>query len=171
MRFKKCRRISSLLCFFGLFSTTLSACENVEFAEFDFWVGHWEVKLANGDTAGVNHITKSLTGCVLEEHYKGSTGYEGKSLNIYDKTTQQWHQTWVDNTGLLLQLNGEFKNKQMVMWGKGLDQAGKTVMHRIIWQPLSGQPSLKQTWQISHDQGIKWEVVFEGDYYKIDPSK
>jgi hypothetical protein len=44
--------------------------------------------------------------CVLHEHWVGSKGGNGESFNIYDGATKQWHQTWVDNSGTLLALNG-----------------------------------------------------------------
>lgn len=171
MNIQRSRILPPILCFLSLFSTNLLACEDIQFSEFDFWIGQWQVKLANGDVAGTNYIQKSLTGCVLEEHYKGSKGYEGKSLNIYDKTTQQWHQTWTDNTGLLLKLDGQFKDNKMVLWGNSLDFTGKAVMHRIIWEKPTPQKPLTQVWQVSHNQGLHWEVLFEGFYHKVGASK
>ncbi|MCY7297152.1 hypothetical protein [Alteromonas sp. a30] len=161
----------SLLGLSLLSSFSALACNDTRFSDFDFWVGEWEVRYANGEVAGTNTISPSLNGCALEEHYVAANGYEGKSLNTFDQSTQQWHQTWVDNTGLVLQLDGNLSENKMALWGKGLDQSGKLIMHRIVWEKLAvapqGQrPSLTQTWQVSQDQGLSWQTLFEGLYFK-----
>ena len=44
-------------------------CEHDErFSEFDFWVGEWDVHIANGTFAGHNVIEKTQRGCVLIEN-------------------------------------------------------------------------------------------------------
>lgn len=154
---------------------TLFACEEDSYRQFDFWVGKWQVTQADGKIAGTNHITKSLNNCVIHEHYQSVNGYEGTSINIYDKNSQQWHQTWVDNTGLLLQLNGGLVGKDMVMWGEGMDQSGRIVMHRIAWTPTildsNQEITVQQKWQVSHDQGISWQLLFDGTYKKAPSPK
>ena len=47
-----------------------------------------------------------LGGCVLHEAYSTPTGYVGNSFNAYDRATGSWHQTWVDNAGTVLKLDG-----------------------------------------------------------------
>lgn len=165
--------IHLLLLGFTFASNTVFACDDSAYRDFDFWLGKWQVTQANGHPAGTNHITKTLNDCVIHEHYVSVNGYEGNSLNIYDQTTGKWHQTWMDNTGLLLQLDGgivtrsEGENaiKEMAMWGEGLDQSGRTVMHRIIWTPHP-DGTVQQRWQVSHDQGINWQMLFDGMYTK-----
>lgn len=154
-----------LYCALSLFSLTTFACEDDSNRQFDFWIGKWQVTQPDGKVAGTNHITKSLNDCILYEHYQSVNGYEGTSFNIFDKNSQQWHQTWVDNTGLLLQLDGGLVNEDMVMWGKGMDQSGRIVMHRIAWTP-NDDGTVVQKWQVSHDQGISWQMLFEGTYTK-----
>ena len=45
-------------------------------------------------------------GCVLQENWSGTGGFTGTSLNAYDAERKAWHQTWVDNSGGVLQLDG-----------------------------------------------------------------
>ena len=81
-------------------------CSGDEFHQFDFWIGEWTVT-AGDRTAGHNRITSILGGCVLLEQYEAAgSGYQGSSFNIYDRGAGEWHQSWVDNQGLLLQLRG-----------------------------------------------------------------
>lgn len=139
------------------------ACDSEEYRQFDFWIGKWEVTTPDGKLAGENEITQVFGDCVLTERYSTPTGFEGSSFNIFDKTTGQWHQTWVDNTGLLLQLDGGLVDKRMVLWGDGLNQSGQLVTHRITWTP-NEDSSVRQHWQISNDQGISWQTLFDGLY-------
>src|SRR3954470_11889409 len=82
------------------------ACSEPEYHQFDFWIGDWDVRGPKGKQAGVNHIRSILDGCVLQENWSGAGGSTGTSYNIYDRTQKKWHQTWVDNQGTLLQLDG-----------------------------------------------------------------
>lgn len=159
------KKIKVFLYLLPLLSASGLACEDENYRQFDFWIGKWEVSRPDGTVAGTNQITKSLNDCILHEHYQSVNGYEGTSVNIFNKNTQQWHQTWVDNTGLLLQLDGGLVNQDMVMWGEGMDQSGRIVKHRISWSP-NENGTVIQRWQVSHDQGMSWQMLFEGTYKK-----
>jgi len=74
--------------------------------QFDFWVGDWECRGPDGTLGGTNRITLECGGRVLQEHGEAPSGGVGTSLNIYDTHTGLWHQTWVDQGGTLLQLDG-----------------------------------------------------------------
>ena len=134
--------------------------------QFDFWVGSWEVTNAQGNVAGVNEISSILGGCVLLEEWKSNAGpYAGKSFNVYDAARDTWHQTWVDNGGLLLQLDGGLVDGNMVLKGKRPGQDGAEVLHRITWEPLEGG-DVRQTWDTSTDDGQTWAQQFNGLYKK-----
>jgi len=51
---------------------------------FDFWLGEWDVHLANGQFAGTNTITSAEKGCVLIERWESATGGTGRSINYLD---------------------------------------------------------------------------------------
>ncbi len=132
--------------------------------QFDFWVGTWEVTNAQGNVAGVNQITSILGGCVLLEEWKSNAGpYAGKSFNVYDAARDTWHQTWVDNGGLLLQLDGGLVDGSMVLEGTRPGPDGGEVLHRITWEPLKGG-NVRQTWDTSPDGGENWTQQFNGLY-------
>ncbi|MCO7189762.1 hypothetical protein [Pseudoalteromonas sp. XMcav2-N] len=142
-----------------------SLCDSPQYHAFDFWVGEWRV-MSKGQFAGNSKITKILNGCVILEEYQAVSGYQGKSLNIFDKQQQQWHQSWTDNAGLLLQLNGNRDNNGMVLQGPGQDSEGKPVLHRITWQPKKND-TVHQHWQSSSNNGKSWQTLFYGIYHKI----
>lgn len=140
------------------------ACEGPKYRQFDFWLGSWQV-MANDTLAGTNEISADLDNCVLREHYRTDSGYEGRSLNIYDKSRKLWHQTWVDNQGTLLQLDGRLEDGVMVLQGPGLSASGEKHLHRIRWTPnMDG--TVRQHWQVSKDNGETWTDVFDGLYRK-----
>jgi uncharacterized protein DUF1579 len=144
------------------------ACSGPEFRQFDFWLGDWDVKLPNGKVAGTNNIQGILGGCVLQESWKGAGKVEGHSFNIYDASTKRWHQTWVDNTGTLLNLDGGIVDGKMVLSGDTLDEKGNKVINRIIWTKVDAD-HVRQLWETSSDGGKTWETAFDGQYTKKKP--
>ncbi|MEQ8764646.1 MAG: hypothetical protein RL885_12015 [Planctomycetota bacterium] len=138
-------------------------CQIEEHRQFDFWIGDWEVFSPNGQRAGTNRIEAKLGGCVLHEHWSGNGGSIGESFNMYDGTRGVWHQTWVDNQGTLLTLEGGLKDGAMVLEGETVS-GGDTVHHRVTWTPNADE-SVRQHWQSSKD-GKTWTTSFDGKYVR-----
>ncbi|KZN30965.1 hypothetical protein N480_03135 [Pseudoalteromonas luteoviolacea S2607] len=136
-------------------------CDDKQYREFDFWIGDWQVE-SNGKLAGTSKISKILDGCVLLEEYKTPTGYQGKSLNIFNKASGKWHQTWTDNTGLLLQLEGEFSKGRMTLRGETKESNGTIKKHEIIWEKTK-QNTIHQHWRTSSNSQ-SWTTEFYGIY-------
>jgi hypothetical protein len=131
--------------------------------QFDFWIGTWDVSVG-GKPAGVNRIEKILGGCALLENWTGAGGMSGKSLNFYDPQREQWHQTWIDDRGGSLGLDGKFTDNRMVLTGTQQNpKTGKTTTNRITWTPLPGD-QVRQVWETSTDDGKSWAVAFDGLY-------
>jgi hypothetical protein len=138
-------------------------CTAPEHRQFDFWIGNWDVANPAGKTVGRNLIEPILGGCVLRETWTGSGGSNGTSYNAWDRQRRRWHQTWVDNGGLVLRLEGGFADGRMVLSGETLDSAGSAVLNRITWQETApGQ--VRQLWEVSSDGGKAWRTVFDGRY-------
>lgn len=137
-------------------------CSDPAYRQFDFWLGEWEVRKPDGTLAGTNRIEKDYGGCVLRERYATPTGYTGESLNTYDVARKVWHQTWVDNSGLLLLLDGGLIDGRMVLEGPGQGPDGGAVRHRISWTP-NPNGTVRQFWE-TNDAGGKWTVAFDGMY-------
>jgi hypothetical protein len=140
-------------------------CSGPEHRQFDFWAGDWEVARPDGTVIGENHIEIILGGCVLYESWTSADGKSvGHSFNIYARDGN-WHQTWVDNNGLLLELVGGLEGGRMVMSQERTGPDGKPALHEVSWTPLEdGQ--VKQHWRQSADGGETWSDIFVGLYKK-----
>ncbi len=130
-------------------------------ADLDFWVGDWAVHLRDTDELiGHNRIERLHLGHVLLENYTTvNAKFSGMSLTGYDHVAGQWHQCWMDMTGLVLDLYGDLVDGAMVM--SGTVEHGAT--ERITWTPHR-DGSVRQNWQRSTDDGATWSTVFDGTY-------
>lgn len=149
---------------FTVCANAQSPCHSKERQAFDFWLGSWTVYSANGKLAGKNRIEKRHGGCVVHEHYTTNRGYSGESINVYDASRGVWHQSWVDSSGLLLELEGKPQNGKMVLEGHTPDKSGKQIKQRITWTPEK-DGTVRQLWQARTD-GNAWKTVFDGRYVK-----
>jgi hypothetical protein len=138
-------------------------CSDPGYRQFDFWVGEWDVITPDGKRAGTNSIRRILGGCVLEERWQGASGSSGTSLNTFDPHTGEWHQTWVDDRGLLLRLDGRFDGV-MTLAGETIGRDGARTAHRLIFTPQR-DGRLRQVWE-SSTAGQPWSIVFDGQYMR-----
>ncbi len=143
-------------------------CSSPEYRQFDFWIGRWEVTVPNGGVAGTNVIERIEGGCGLRERWEGTRGVTGTSLNIWNARDGRWHQTWIDNTGTLLRLDGGLVDGSMVMTGttKSATVEGGTTLQRITWTP-NADGTVRQLWEASGDDGKTWSVAFDGLYTRM----
>ena len=142
-------------------------CTSAVHQQFDFWLGEWDVT-PNGQTAttsapaGRNSIKKEHGGCVVVERWSGGN-MTGSSFNIYDRSTGDWVQTWVDSTGGLHHYRGRLVDGNMVFHGDvplppGAKFAGRRTI-RLTFFKL-GPDKVRQlsesfmpdgTWTINYD--------------------
>lgn len=147
------------------------ACSAEANRAFDFWEGRWVVRTAAGTLAGHNTLSVILGECVLREHYTTPSGYEGFSFNAYDAARGVWHQTWMDNGGAVLQLDGGFVDGAMVLEGETVGPNGQTTANRITWTRIDGDPDrVRQHWETSTDGGGTWTTAFDGRYTRQSSS-
>ena len=143
-------------------------CAAGEHRQFDFWLGRWTAYSKDGRKQGTNHLHKIMDGCGMQENWVGASGdFEGTSYNFYMPEKGKWHQTWVDNSGGRLLLEGGFNDGRMRLRGSRPGKDGTRVIDRITWTPLP-DGRVRQHWQASGDGGKTWSEVFDG-YYQRDP--
>ena len=136
-------------------------CAAAEFRAFDFWVGDWDVKSAQGRKAGENCIASVESGCALLERWTGAGGVTGTSLTFYDRGDRRWHQSWMDGAGNALRLAGAHRGTSMVL--ESTPSGGR--VERVSWTP-GEDGRVRQLWESSKDDGKTWTVTFDGTYVK-----
>ena len=142
-------------------------CEHEpRFAEFDFWLGSWEVRTAGGQTAGHNRIERAERGCVLTEHWTNTAGGTGMSINYVDKSTDEWVQIWNSQGGAQIHIRGGLTDAGMALEGTLHSVAsGTTVPFRGLWTPLD-DGRVRQYFEQSNAEG-EWTPWFEGFYSRV----
>lgn len=144
-------------------------CANDEaFKEFDFWVGSWDVQVANGTPAGSNVIQRAERGCVLIENWTNTAGGTGMSINYVDKTTDEWVQIWNAEGGSQINIRGGLTDDGMSMEGHIHTVGnGTTAPFRALWTLLP-DGRVRQYFEQSNDDGATWVPWFEGFYTRTD---
>ena len=136
-----------------------------KFHEFDFWLGEWTVYRYGTDTiTGHSKITSIIDSLGIQEFYRTPDGkYFGTSLNKYNAANGQWEQFWIDNSGFSLFIRGGIQSKKMVL--QDVEQVEGKPVNRITWTP-DEDGSVRQTWDVSKDNGNSWNTVFDGKYVR-----
>lgn len=107
--------------------------------QFDFWVGEWNVFNPSDEFIGTNVVTSELDGCLVQEHWIGSNGTRGRSLNTYDSETGQWHQDWASQIPVPNALTGRLRTAggivdgEMVLDGVRHATGGFTFLDHWTW--------------------------------------
>ena len=135
-----------------------------EFREFDFWIGEWDVNIANGTYAGSNSIQPAERGCLLLENWSSATGGTGQSINYLDKATGEWVQVWNAEGGSQINIRGGLTDEGMLLEGTIHYVAnGTTAPFRALFTPLP-DGRVRQFFEQSNDGGDTWFTWFEGFY-------
>lgn len=140
-------------------------CEqDPRFGEFDFWVGAWDVHVADGSFAGSNVIERAQRGCVLIENWSSAGGGGGMSVNYLDKVSGKWVQIWNDAGGSQINIRGGLTDEGMLLVGTiHYVASGQTLPFRGLWTPLP-DGRVRQFFEQSADDGETWSPWFEGFY-------
>ncbi|HYE45975.1 MAG TPA: hypothetical protein VEA44_09420 [Caulobacter sp.] len=134
-------------------------CSGPERAQFDFWVGDWDVYPTGKDTL-VAHSTieKLYGGCAVRENWKPLKGTGGGSLNAWVPAEKAWRQSWADSSGAWVEFKGGWSGKAMVLQG---DWSGVTT--RMTYTPAA-DGSVRQHGETTKDGGQTWTTSFDLTY-------
>jgi hypothetical protein len=143
-------------------------CSTEKFAEFDFWLGAWEVRTADGKLAGSNRIEKAHNGCAINEFWTGAQGGTGSSVNYRDGRSGEWVQVWNSDNGIQIDIRGGLTEHGMRLVGTiHYVTNGNTFPFRGLWTPLD-DGRVRQFFEQSSDGGETWAPWFEG-FYRRQP--
>jgi hypothetical protein len=167
----KCIVIGLLLCLGAHIQAQKSYCGgNPVYRQFDFWLGEWEVFGINGQKAGDSKISLMLDSCVIYEEWtsagkQGGIVFAGKSFNTFNKSTGQWQQTWVDNTGGSNEyLQGKFENNTIMYLSKPFAIHKDTMAIRKMTFFNLEPNKVRQLGEISKNNGITWITEYDLEY-------
>lgn len=134
-----------------------------EFRQFDFWIGEWDAKNAQGVTVGSSSIQLILGQCVIFENWSTPVS-SGKSFNIFDATDKKWHQTWVSDKGVLTRYVGGLVDGKMILDSEAMVNGKKTI-NRMTFSKLA-DGSVRQHGETSADEGKTWTTSFDFTYVR-----
>lgn len=141
---------------------------------FDFWLGTWELTWEDADGTegqGINHIERILDGKVIKENFEtlsgSNKGFIGKSYSVYNPRTNEWKQTWVDNSSGYLDFTGEFEDDKRIFKRKGVNKQGEEILQRMVFYDIT-QNSLTWDWEISEDDGESWQLRWRIFYERAE---
>ncbi|MBC7901096.1 MAG: hypothetical protein H7070_13715 [Saprospiraceae bacterium] len=136
---------------------------NPEFRQFDFWIGEWEARNAQGVIVGSSSIQLVLGDCIIFENWSTPVS-SGKSFNVYDTTDRRWHQTWVDDKGTFVHYIGDLKDGKMVYVADTII-AGKKTLAKMTFSKLENG-DVRQLGENSADGGKTWTPAFDFTYIR-----
>ncbi len=144
--------------------TLANPCRNKpEFRQFDFWIGEWLPKNAQGVTVGTSSIQLILSSCIIFENWETPVS-AGKSFNVFDVRDGKWHQTWVDNKGLMTHYVGGLVDGKMVLDSESVRNGAKTT-GRMTFSKLDNG-DVRQHGESSTDGGKTWTTTFDFIYVR-----
>jgi len=136
-----------------------------ESRRFDFWVGEWEVKNAQGQPAGLSSVQRLLEGCALYENWTDLQGGGGKSLNSYNTDVKQWQQFWTDQYGRVTEYReSEWVDGSLRFTAKQIMPQGPALLH-MTFTPVNPDV-VRQFGEMSVDGGKSWTPTFDLYYYR-----
>jgi hypothetical protein len=140
-------------------------CEDdARFSEFDFWIGEWDVHVADGTFAGSNAITSPYKGCVLIENWESAGGFVGMSINYLDHQSGEWVQIWNDHSGSQINIRGGLTDEGMLLVGTIHYIANNTTApFRALFTPLP-DGRVRQFFEQYDEEKEVWITWFEGFY-------
>ncbi len=137
--------------------------------DLDFWVGSWkcqgEMTSPTGQktpTSATNHVVRILDAHVIQENFR-MKGLNGMSVSAYDPNRKMWHQTWVDNGGAYIALNGAFSDGQMILSTQASPRGG---IQRMVFSAITAN-SFDWNWQGSKDGGKTWRTQWHLHYTRV----
>lgn len=133
----------------------------------DFWVGEWTcsgpsltdpAKKTYSPTKGENSIKKILRGKVIEERFS-MKGFKGLSYSVYIPREKKWRQTWVDDQGSYIDLEGGQEGDTVVLTTLPREGAPQS---RMVFSNITPN-SFKWVWETKQKDGT-WLNYWTLDY-------
>jgi hypothetical protein len=130
-------------------------------------VGEWDLTWTNakGETEkGTNRIVRILDEKVIQENFSdGKNSYRGTSLSVYNPRLKTWNQTWADNQGGYIHLEGLVSDGKRMFQTQPTDFNGTKVIRRMVFFDIKAN-SFTWNWEQSQDGGKTWALQWKINY-------
>jgi len=138
---------------------------------FDFWIGKWDLSWDKGEGkkgSGINEITKTLDGKVIQENFNiisgKSKGFKGTSISVFNPRKSTWHQAWADSNGGYYNFKGEVDGDKRIFLTELLEMDdGREFIQRMVFYDI-GKNKLTWDWEYSNDGGKTWKLSWRIHY-------
>ncbi|MEM7573816.1 MAG: DUF6503 family protein [Bacteroidota bacterium] len=144
---------------FGQATASTPCVDNPLVQKLDFWLGDWEVYVADTLSA-YSKITKAEGNCTLHEDYQTTRGYAGRSMNYFDPADSLYKQVWVDKLNGLIR----FQEVRAAAGYLLMEAVGSPQPLRMDYRLDTLTGFVTQTMESSQDNGATWVSIFNGEY-------
>ncbi len=146
---------------------TAFPCETDPNAQrMNFWVGEWDVRNVQQQSAGTSSVQSVAGGCAVYENWTDRLGTQGKSLSTWNSARGQWQQFWVAQRGNVTEYRtGEWKNGSMVFVTEAQPGTNPPSLVRMTFTPVSSE-IVRQMFENSTDEGRTWTVTSDLYYHR-----
>jgi hypothetical protein len=142
-------------------------CASAGHAQFDFFVGEWDVYPSGSDKLVAHSKWERLyNGCAVRENWMPIGGQAaGGSLNDYDPANDRWHQVWIGSGGGRAEFDGGEVEGKIVLtgWWIGSGPNGENGLTRMTYSRAE-DGAVRQSGEFSANQGLTWQPSFEFVY-------
>ncbi len=158
--------------FTSILLLSISICSFAQTDAYDFWIGDWELTWQGPNKElkkGENKIERILNNKVIQENFTALEGddssrFKGKSWSVYKPNTNQWKQTWVDNSGAYLDFEGFTEDSLIGFKRSFTDKNGIERHQRMIFYDIK-EDSFLWDWQSSTDSK-NWTLLWRINYQR-----
>lgn len=141
------------------------AGEEKPYRDFDFIIGNWEFRTADGNKIGEQTITKQGEGCAIIEEWTEVSGITGRGMSFVDPKTRLWRQVWMSSRFQIDYSGGLNESGAMVLEGTMYPTNDNTSSKiRGVWMKQT-DGSIKKEFLRFDEKTNKWNTFFVGFAY------
>lgn len=154
----------------GFAATADNSCAtNSANRQLDYWLGNWKVGPRGASGNAHSTVTLSLDKCLIVENWDGGRGHRGRNIFGYSADDKSWYGMFADNEGRVhVFASGKVADGTAEFEGTSRGPKGESVLNRVKVTRLNPN-KVEQTWKKSNDNGVTWNVVYRGEYFRAQP--
>lgn len=153
----------------GFAATEVESCAaNSANRQLDYWLGNWTIGSAGSPGNAHSTVTLSLDKCLVVENWDGGGGHHGENVFGYSADDKSWYGMFADNEGRIhVFTSGQVADGTAEFEGTSRGPDGESILNRVKVTRLNPN-KVEQTWEKSNDHGATWNVVFRGEYSRVN---